>query len=163
METNVLRKMGKIGLCFAVCFLAIGFFITTGCQKKEKEYNIDPADLTDDVLQNVKFASDMIEVDKDSLATLYTIDDGIEVKAYIAGGTIADEIVVFTAPDKEASGRMLKHAETYIQDRIEAFSEYAPAEVAKLQKSYTEQKGKYVVVCITDDIDNAKEIINRHF
>ena len=163
METSILRKMGKIGLCFVCCFLTVGLFFTTGCQGQEKEYNIDPVKLTDDVLQNVKFASDMIEVDKDSLSTLYTIDDGIEVKAYIAGGTIADEIVVFTAQDADASGRMLEHAKAYIQDRTEAFSEYAPAEVAKLQKSYTVQKGKYVVVCITDDIDNAKEIINKHF
>lgn len=163
METNVLRKMGKIGLCFVICFLAVGLFFTTGCQKEEKEYNIDPAKLTDDVLHNVQFASDMIEVDKDSLSTLYTIEDGIEVQAYIAGGTIADEIVVFTAPDQAASDQMLEHAKAYIQDRIKAFSEYAPAEVAKLQKSYTVQKGKYVVVCITDDIDNAKEIINKHF
>ena len=40
---------------------------------------------------------------------------------------------------------------------------YAPAEVAKLEKAYTIQKGKYVVVCVTEDIDNAKAVINQYF
>ena len=35
----------------------------------------------------------------------------------------------------------------HIEERSELFASYAPAEVAKLEKAYAIQKGKYVVVC----------------
>ena len=83
--------------------------------------------------------------------------------AYIAGGALSDEMIVFTAPDEATAQKTLENVKAHIEERSELFASYAPAEVAKLEKAYTIQKGKYVVVCVTEDIDNAKAIINQYF
>ena len=87
----------------------------------------------------------------------------MEAVAYIAGGALSDEMIVFTAPDEATAQKTLENVKAHIEERSELFASYAPAEVAKLEKAYTIQKGKYVVVCVTEDIDNAKAIINQYF
>lgn len=162
------RKCGmhstkKIFFTILTTLLAAGLLFAAGCKEETAQPEIDPAKLTSDVVANVEFASEMQELDKDSLAITYTIEEGVSVSAYIAGGALSDEIVVFTAPEENAAKKMLENAKAHIAERIELFADYAPAEVAKLEKAYTIQKGKYVVVCITDDIDNAKTVIDRYF
>ncbi|MBS5842779.1 MAG: DUF4358 domain-containing protein [Clostridiales bacterium] len=147
-----------------ITLFAVGIMgIAAGCEQQKTEYQIDPSKLVSEVLETVHFASEMQELDKDSLAITYTIEENTEVIAYMAGGALSDEIIVFTAPDESTAKKMLDHVKAHIEERSELFADYAPAEVVKLEKAYTLQKGKYVVVCVTDDISNAKTIINKHF
>lgn len=54
-----------------------------GCKEEEREYEMDPSQLVSDVLENVTFAGEMQEVDKDALSITYTIEDGVEVAAIL--------------------------------------------------------------------------------
>lgn len=76
-------------------------------KEEEREYEMDPSQLVSDVLENVTFAGEMQEVDKDALSITYTIEDGVEVAAYIAGGALSDEMIVFTAPDEATAQKTL--------------------------------------------------------
>lgn len=156
-------RRNKTGFYVLLALLTAGLLLTAGCKEQKTEYRIDPDRLASDVVANVKFASDMQELDKDSLAITYTIEDGVEVAAYMAGGALSDEIIVFTAPDETIAKKMLENAKAHIEERSELFADYAPAEVAKLEKAYTLQKGTYVVVCVTEDIGNAKTLIDQYF
>ena len=150
---NAIRKTGSFMI---TVLLAAGVLFASGCKEEERENEMD-------VLENVTFAGEMQEVDKDALSITYTIEDGVEAVAYIAGGALSDEMIVFTAPDEATAQKTLENVKAHIEERSELFASYAPAEVAKLEKAYTIQKGKYVVVCVTEDIDNAKAIINQYF
>ena len=158
-------KVKKIGVFSILLLLITALLIAAGCNEdKPKNYEINPSDLTADVLEHVKFSTEMSEVDRDTLASVwYTVPDGVNAAAYVAGGALSDELIVFTAPDEAIARTMLENVNKHINERKELFQSYAPAEVAKLEKAYAIQKGKYVVVCVTSDIDNAKTIIDKHF
>lgn len=158
-----MNAIRKTGFFMITVLLTAGVLFASGCKEEEREYEINPSQLVSDVLENVTFAGEMQEVDKDALSITYTIEDGVEVAAYIAGGALSDEMIVFTAPDETTAQKTLENVKAHIEERSELFASYAPAEVAKLEKAYTIQKGKYVVVCVTEDIDNAKAVINQYF
>ncbi len=158
-----MNAIRKTGFFMITVLLASGVLFASGCKEEEREYEINPSQLVSDVLENVTFAGEMQEVDKDALSITYTIEDGVEVAAYIAGGALSDEMIVFTAPDETTAQKTLENVKAHIEERSELFASYAPAEVAKLEKAYAIQKGKYVVVCVTEDIDNAKAVINQYF
>ena len=158
-----MNAIRKTGFFMITVLLAAGVLFAAGCKEEEREYEMDPSQLVSDVLENVTFAGEMQEVDKDALSITYTIEDGVEVAAYIAGGALSDEMIVFTGPDEATAQKTLENVKAHIEERSELFASYAPAEVAKLEKAYTIQKGKYVVVCVTEDIDNAKAVINQYF
>lgn len=163
MNKTVKNLSRKMFACSVLLLLVFALLCAAGCGEKQKTYEINPQEMTAEVLEKVRFASELQELDRDSLSVMYTIEEGIEVCAYVAGGALADEFIVFTAADETAANKMLTNVKTHIAERSELFADYAPAEVVKLKKAYTLQKGKYVIVCITDDIENAKSVINQHF
>lgn len=158
-----MKRGNRTSLTIILVLLTAVLLTATGCGSDQKNFEIDPAKLVSDVLENVSFASEMQELDRDSLAVTYTIEEGVEVTAYLAGGALSDEMIVFSAPDEAVANQTLAHAKEHIAERSELFAAYAPAEVVKLEKAYVIQKGRYVIVCVTEDIDRAKEIINQHF
>ena len=58
---------------------------------------------------------------------------------------------------------MLKPLKSGWKVKKAAFENYAPKEMEKLNKAIIFQKGNYVVVCITDDVDNAQKVLNKYF
>ena len=58
---------------------------------------------------------------------------------------------------------MLEAAQKRLESQKAAFENYAPKEMEKLNKAIIFQKGNYVVVCITDDGDNAQKVLNKYF
>ena len=151
-------KAVTILLCFAA------FMMMAACDKEDdSEFSVDPESVVSDILQNVEFESEMQEIDIDALSIMYTVEENVQGVAYIAGGALADEVVIFTAPDEAAAGKMLQNAQDHIKERSDLFADYAPAEAAKLDKAYVKQRGCYVVVCVAGNIDQAKTVIEKYF
>lgn len=161
-KNNIIKKIGMT----AAIILILGIFFTACADKKDEEkkvYKIDPAALSAELQEKVKFERKLEEIDKDVLEMYYTIDEGTTVVAFIAGSALADEITIFTSKDEASAKKMYDNAKTHIKERTDLFDDYAPAEVEKLNKAVVVQKGVYTVVCVTSDADNAKSIINKAF
>ena len=81
---------------------------------------------------------------------------------YMGSGATAEEAAVFEAKDEETAKQMAEVANQHIQNQREAFESYIPEEIKKLDKAIVEQKGRYVAVCVTDDVENAQKVIDGY-
>ena len=158
---NGKRRVRAALRAVAVCLMLICTAACASCGKGEFSVNVDEA--VSYILENGGFESEMQEIDADSLSILYTITEGTQVKAYVAGGSLADELVVFTAADKAGADQMLANVKDHIDERKDLFADYAPDEVTKLSKACVKQRGQYVVVCVSGDSDKALEAIEKYF
>lgn len=167
-----MKKINKItakyiskAITILLCFSALAAVLTmTACDKEdETEFTLDPQAAASDIIKNVEFGSEMQDIDIDALSIMYTVEENVQAVAYIAGGALADELVIFTAPDEAAAGKMLQNVKDHVKERSDLFADYAPSEVAKLDKAYVKQRGCYVIICVTGNIDQAKTVIDKYF
>ena len=84
------------------------------------------------------------------------------VDAYVGTGATAEEILIMELLDKKDISETKKIMETQIEERKLDFQDYLPKEVFKLENYILESKGNYIVLCISNDSDKAKEIINKN-
>ena len=162
-------KRKKLFMVLMTLIIATGIIFAAGCSSDstesngDKEISVDTKALAADIVAKVKFVATMNEIDSELLDINYTVEEGTTGVSYKAGGQVADEVTIFTAKDEESAKKMLDNVKEYIDEQKDIFVSYAPAEVAKLEKAIAIQKGKYVVFCVTADVENAKTIINKAF
>ena len=164
-----MSKKNNLFLIMILLIIMASVLCFAGCAEEKsesnsnKEYSVDAETLASEIVSKVEFASEMSKVESEVLDLFFTIEEGVTGVSYKAGGSLADEVTIFTAPNKITAKKMLETANSYIDERKELFASYAPAEVAKLEKAVAIQKGKYVVFCVTDNIEAAKTIIDKAF
>lgn len=162
-------KRKSLFLILLTLVIASSVIFASGCGKDStessgnKEISVDTKALATDIVAKVKFVSAMNEIDSELLDINYTVEEGTTGVSYKAGGQFADEVTIFTAKDEASAKKMLDNVKEYINEQKDTFSSYAPGEVAKLDKAIAMQKGKYVVFCVTADVENAKTIIDKAF
>jgi len=150
-----MKKVTSILLALFLCLFV------TACG--QKELNIDTASLTSDLLKNVKFEDEISEIDGNIISSIYEVDTTvIKATAYIGSGATAEEIAVFEAPDKEKAKEVLALANKHIEEQKSDFESYNPKEIKKLNNAKVVQKDKYVIICVTDDENNASKVINKY-
>lgn len=82
---------------------------------------------------------------------------------YMGSGSTAEEVAVFTAPDEETARTTEENVQSFLDDQSDSFEKYIPEETKRISNAVLEQKGKYVVLCVSGDSDKAKEIIEKAF
>ena len=53
--------------------------------------------------------------------------------------------------------------QAYLDDQAESFRDYIPEETKRVENAVLEQRGKYVILCVSGDPDKAEEIIEKAF
>lgn len=151
----------------AVLLLVILFLFAAGCAQKNSGAgsSMAPADageIADRIAQTITFQDDMTQVQQKTVVKNYGLngDDVAQAKAYESSGATAEEIVVFTAADADAAGRILAAVKTHVEDRRAAFQDYRPAEEEKLKNPVLAQKGLCVVLVVADDPSPAQKIVD---
>ena len=126
------------------------------------EVDIEAAATT--LSQNVTFADTMTRV-QDAVAgvTILKSSEDTKVVLYQGNGELADEILIMEAVDETVAAAELAVAQQHVTDKKDSFQDYHPEQAQKAGKAIVVQKGKYVIVCITDDVDNAKTQIDNLF
>lgn len=150
--------MKKSGL-FAV--LAAAVLFASGCSSSAK--TIDAAGLAKSLATEIAYDDTLEELDADEVAMYMDVPDGVEAVMYMGSGSTAEEVAVFTAPDEETAKTMLDNVQSFLDDQAESFEDYVPEESKRVGNAVLEQKGKYVVLCVSGDSDAAKEVIGEAF
>lgn len=127
-----------------------------------KDYQINEADFMSAMLNQVSFDCDMYQVKPDSVENFFTLEEGTTAMVFMGSGSYADHAGIFTSPDAETAAKNLEMVQTYVEDLKHSFEDYLPEEAAKIDGAVVEQKGRYVVLCITSD-DGAKSFIRNYF
>ena len=137
--------------------------VLAGCGSKAEEKTIDAQALASDLVEKVTYTDELNEIDSEMAGELYQIETAINAYVYVSSGATAEEVAVFEFADAVDAEEAVKAADTRIQEQKGSFATYIPEEVDKLEHTVVEQKGRYLVVCVTDDQDAAKSIIEEYF
>ena len=129
------------------------------CSQQTTDINLDG--LLEDMLQNIEFQDELVELDAGGIDRLYSLEEGVSGRVFIGSGATAEEIAVFEAGSKQTARQMREYALAHIDEQKQSFAGYLPKELKKLDEAIVLQCGKYVVVCVTDDAD-ASKIIEAH-
>ena len=137
--------------------------VLAGCGSKAEEKTIDAQALASDLVEKVTYTDELNEIDSEMAGELYQIETAVNAYVYVSSGATAEEVAVFEFADAADAEEAVKAADTRIQEQKDSFATYIPEEVDKLEHTVVEQKGRYLVVCVTDDQDAAKSIIEEYF
>ncbi len=149
-------KMKKIMTIFVSALLLLGL---SACGKAAT-LNVD--ELSADVLKNVSFEVELKKINSDVILGNYGLPEGVTGDIWRGSSTAPDQLAVFLAPDENTAAKTVDALKENIKELKTTYSGYAPEEVPKLDKSVIEKHGKYVILCITNDSDNAQKVIKSH-
>ena len=124
----------------------------------------DVRKLADDLASSLEFQDQMSLLGQDTAVKIYGLEAGDVAKAgvYESTGATAEEIAAFEAKDEAAAGRVKEKVEERIEAQRAGFRDYQPAELEKLKNPVVVAKGKYVVLCVSDDNAAAQKAIDSH-
>lgn len=148
----------KISAIIAMC-AAVGMLTACG----GKGASIDASALANSLVNDIAYDEELSELSADDITNYIDVEDGVEGIMYMSSGSTAEEVVVFTAQDANTAQTMLTNVEQFLDDQKSSFEDYIPAESKRIEDAVKVQKGNYVVVCVSGDSDQAKQIIDQAF
>lgn len=129
-----------------------------------KNVDIDMQKLAEDLINAQIFEDDLSQIDKETTLKKYNFDNQKikDINSYVGTGATAEEILTIELLDKRDIDEVKNIIETKIEERKADFQNYLPKEVYKIENYNLETKGNYIIMCISNDYDKAKEIINNN-
>ena len=150
-----------IGIILVVIIvLGINFVFTN----KDENLQIDMQKLSEELINSQIFEDDLSQVDKDTIIKKYnfTSEKIKDITSYVGTGATAEEILILEMIDKNDIEETEKIIETKIEERKADFQNYLPKEVFKLENYNLDNKGNYIILCISNDYSKAKDIIDKN-
>ena len=138
--------MKKTGL---LAVLTAGVLLLAGCGGEAK--TIDAQALAKSLATEIKYDDTLKELTADEISMLVDLPEDVDSVMYAGSGSTAEEVGVFTAKDSN------------LDDQADSFQDYVPEETKRIGNAVLEQKNQYVVLCVSGDSDQAKEIIEKAF
>ena len=135
-----------------------------GSEGTPVNYDFTAAELAGTINENVTFNDFMEEVDPQTVYELYGIDGSAisDSCTYFSTGATAEEISVMCVDPENADsmlGEINRAFNKRIDDQIESFTDYVPAELDQLKNPLIMEIGNSVVMVVCDDPDQAKTAI----
>lgn len=130
----------------------------------DKNVNIDMQKLAEELNNEKIFEDNLSQIDRDTIIKRYNFNSEKikNINSYVGTGATAEEILIIELVDKKDRNEIEKIIETKLEERKADFQTYLPEEVFKLENYNLESKGNYIILCVSNDYDKAKEIINKY-
>ena len=147
--------------------LAAGVFacaVLASCGSQNEDIQADINALAEELNTGITYQDPLAKLDDDMVGMLYSVDGLVDASVvYMGSGATAEEIAVFDCVDAATAKDKVKPiVEEHVQSQSEAFENYVPEEVAKLNEAVVRQAGEYVVLSVSNDKDGANEIIDKY-
>lgn len=146
---------------FIIAFIIVSMLLV-GCNNEKTSLNIDMSSVSKSLLENIAFKDELELVDSEIITMYYELPENTEYVLYMGSGATAEELAIFKLDDENKKDEMIKNIKEHIDNQIIQFEDYNNEELKKLENSLIEVKDNYVILCITDDIENAKSQINNY-
>ena len=150
--------MKKTGL---LAVLTAGVLLFAGCAGEAK--TIDAQALAKSLATEIKYDDTLKELTADEISMLVDLPEDVDSVMYAGSGCTAEEVGVFTAKDSNQAKETMEDVQKYLDDQADSFQDYVPEETKRIGNAVLEQKNQYVVLCVSGDSDQAKEIIEKAF
>ena len=145
--------------------LAAVMLLAAGCGSSE-QVTADVTAMADGLKNTITFQDELTVLDSAKLTMMYPTlnpEDVTSSRVYVSSNATAEEIAAFEAKDADAAGRIREAVEKRLENQREGFADYAPAEMPKLNDPVLVVKGRYVVLCVSDDNGKAEAEIEKHW
>lgn len=151
------RKMKKQ----VTCILAAALVFAAGCAKNTTT-TMDTAAVADKLISSIQFSDQMSAIEDKTALKLYGLENDAvtKMKVYESTGATAEEVAAFEAKDDTSAAAVKEAAQKRIDDQKSGFEGYQPKEMAKLKAPVLVTKGKYVILCVSDDNSTAQKVID---
>ena len=143
--------MKKTGL---LAVLTAGVLLLAGCGGAAK--TIDAQALAKSLATEIKYDDTLKELTADEISMLVDLPEDVDSVMYAGSG-------FFTAKDSNQAKETMEDVQKYLDDQADSFQDYVPEETKRIGHAVLEQKNQYVVLCVSGDSDQAKEIIEKAF
>ena len=150
--------MKKTGL---LAVLTAGVLLFAGCGGEAK--TIDAQALAKSLATEIKYDDTLKELTADEISMLVDLPEDVDSVMYAGSGSTAEEVGVITAKDSSQAKETMEDVQKYLDDQADSFQDYVPEETKRIGNAVLEQKNQYVVLCVSGDSDQAKEIIEKAF
>ena len=151
--------MGKKSVFTAILVVSVLFL--AGCGSSVK--TIDADALAKTLATDIVYEDTLQELDDDEVSMYVELPDGVDSVMYMGSGSTAEEVGVFTAEDADTAESVKENVQSFLDDQADSFRDYTPEETKRIGNAVLEQKGPYVILCVSGDSDQAKEIIEKAF
>ena len=160
--------MQKRKTLIIVLLVLILVLLLPGCsqEKVPADLDVDVDALANALISGISYEDQMSPLDDGAFQALYGIDpDGgliDDFAVYASTGATAEEVAVLEAEEGADTDPLKELIEERIEAQKEGFENYVPAELEKLSDPVVVTKGRYVVMCLSNDNEKAKEIIGEY-
>jgi hypothetical protein len=145
-----------------VLFCVIALTACGGAGERAGE-TLDIRGLAEALIGGIAFADRPEEASADAFYAMYAIDPADEsVTDFVfrtSTGATAEEVTIIEARDAESATALMKIARARIASQKAEFEDYAPDEMTKLNDPVLLRKGKYIILCLSNDNAAAETII----
>lgn len=146
-----------------VIIVGLIFYMNTG-KKENKDVTINIADLASKMKEQDLFEDTLEEIDKDTIKKNYGFD-GNKIKnivSYVGTGATAEEILVVELNNKSDLNEINNQITQRISERKEAFANYLPQEVYKLENPTLKVTNNYIILSVCKDSEKMNSFIEDY-
>ncbi len=148
-----------------VCLIILGIIVgIVFYSNSQKNIEIDVEELAVKIKYKINFKDNLEMINRETVIKNYNFDDGKikDVACYIGTGATAEEILVLQVNNKNDIKEVKNLIEKRINERKEAFADYLPEEVYKLENYNLLEKGEYLILCIANSSEETKDIVSDY-
>ncbi len=117
-----------------------------------------------DMLKAVGFKDKLSPVKDSIIARMYGLEENEALGGlvYVSGGSTAEEFAIFETDSPEKAIAIGEKLKARVEKRKPDFKTYKPAEMAKLNNPLIIVDGNVAMLCITDNIEKAKSVMEKY-
>ena len=124
---------------------------------------VDIERLTEQLLNDIEYDTQLEEMDEAVAAGMLDLQKDSEVALYMGDGTCSDEVLIVTSSSENAATKDQEAIEQHLIAMKQSFEDYIPDQAAKIEDAVIIRCGCYVVACVAESAEDAKEIIVKAF
>ena len=147
--------------CMAATFAAMLLFLLPSCGS-ENSKTVDIQQLADELAEKIQYEDTMTAMSQEKIGHYFTLPENSTVIGYMSSGTTAEEIIVGECADDAGAAALHDTLGAFLNEQKDAFKNYMPEEVERLEHSVLRQSGRYVALCVTADMDTANSVIDTY-
>ena len=158
-----MKKNIRCTAIILVIVLACGILTGCGGGDTKKAADFDIGVMTDELLDSSAFSDILNPIPSDTAMMLYSLtsDQVAECSVCCSTGATAEEIAVFKATSEDAAQKIEAAMKTRVDNQNQAFVNYVPEEIPKLDKAIIVRNGLYVAYVVANDEAAAKAVVEK--
>lgn len=141
---------------------AAAMALVTACgDQGDSSAKVDTDALMNSLVSDITYTEELKKLDADDISNYISVPEGVEAVMYMSSGSTAEEAAVFTAPDADTAKTVKENVEFFLDDQKASFKDYIPEEAQRIKDAVLVCEGNYVVLCVSDNSEQAKQIIEK--